>query len=155
MLLKAWRWLGKTIFFASIPFLHVYLRLHKRTRVLIVSEGRALLVKGWLGSGKWILPGGGRHNGESAIDGVIRELKEETGISLEHSLLKDLGEAKFARYGLRFTYQQFMTTLPKIIEPHLRQIEIVDAAWIPLENITDEIADTDVMRLIGVWKQSR
>jgi 8-oxo-dGTP diphosphatase len=152
VIFKLWKKIGQSAFFLSIPLLHIYLRAHKRTRVLIVSEGKVLLVKGWLGSGKWILPGGGRHIGESAEQAVIRELREETGITLEPEHLKDVGEAHFARYGLRFTYQQFVAELPAVIKPTLRQIEIVDATWMPLKELSLSVVEYDVLRLIGVWK---
>lgn len=152
---KFWQRLGQTVFFASIPLLHLYLRLHKRTRVLIVAENKALLVKGWIGSGKWILPGGGRHRGESAIDGVVRELREETGIQLPSTKIRDAGEARFVRYGLRFTYQQFIVELPKAITPRVRRFEIADATWMPLVEINEQNADRDVMQLLNLWKRSR
>lgn len=155
MIFRFWKKLGQAAFYFSIPLLHLYLRSSKRTRVLIVSEGRALLVKGWLGSGKWILPGGGRHFRESPSDGVVRELMEETGIILSPEKLTDLGEADFARYGLRFKYQQFITELPAIIKPKLRKLEIVDAAWVPLEEINDGIAERDVIALLQKWKASQ
>lgn len=149
---KAWAKLGRLAFFVSIPLLHVYLRSHKRTRVLIVSHGKVLLVKGWLGSGKWILPGGGRHRGESAIDAAVRELHEETGIDLPKDKLKDAGEAKFAGYGLRYTYQQFIAELPRAIKLKKRRIEIIDAAWLSIDVVDDRVADADVIRLLAVWK---
>jgi len=154
MIFKLWKKLGQLSFFISIPFLHIYLRSTKRTRVLIVSQQKVLLVKGWLGSGKWILPGGGRHRGEAAVHAVIRELKEETGLQLDPAKLKDVGEAKFARYGLRFTYQRFLAELPEPIEPKLRQIEIVDATWMPIYDITHKVVDQEVLDLIGLWKRS-
>jgi 8-oxo-dGTP pyrophosphatase MutT (NUDIX family) len=152
---KLWQLLGQIAFFVSIPMLHFYLRIHKRTRVLIVAENKALLVKGWLGSGKWILPGGGRHYGESAKDGVVRELCEETGIQLSPGELHDAGEAKFARYGLRFTYQQFIIELPKVIKPHIRRLEITNAVWMPIDEINDQNADRDVMELLKLWKRKK
>jgi 8-oxo-dGTP pyrophosphatase MutT (NUDIX family) len=151
---KLWHTIGRIAFFACIPLLHIYLRSHKRTRVLVVSEDKVLLVKGWLGSGKWILPGGGRHYGESAESAVLRELQEETGIVLNEDALQDIGEAHFAHYGLRYTYQQFITTLPKPITPKLRRLEIIDAVWMPLADINDTIVDRDVMALVQEWKRS-
>lgn len=152
---KLWQRLGQTVFYASIPLLYFYLRLHKRTRVLIVAENKALLVKGWLGSGKWTLPGGGRHIGESATDGAIRELCEETGIQPAPDKLQDVGEAKFARYGLRFTYQQFIIELPKVVQPHIRRLEITSAVWMPIDEINDQNADRDVMQLLKLWKRKK
>ena len=52
---------------------------------VIVEEGRVLLVR--RGSeplkGHWTLPGGVLEVGESLIEGVAREVKEETGLEVE------------------------------------------------------------------------
>jgi 8-oxo-dGTP diphosphatase len=52
---------------------------------VIVQEGRVLLVR--RGSeplkGHWTLPGGVLEVGESLIEGVVREVREETGLEVE------------------------------------------------------------------------
>ena len=47
------------------------------------ERGRLLLCRiapGELDAGRWTLPGGGLDFGESPADGVVRELREETGL---------------------------------------------------------------------------
>ncbi|PIT93075.1 MAG: hypothetical protein COU06_01950 [Candidatus Harrisonbacteria bacterium CG10_big_fil_rev_8_21_14_0_10_38_8] len=55
-------------------------QLFKVTQNVVVRnpEGLVLLLKHT--TGKWLLPGGKINSGESSMDGLKRELKEETGI---------------------------------------------------------------------------
>ena len=59
---------------------------------VVVHEGRVLLVR--RGSeplkGHWTLPGGLLELGESIVDGVVREVREETGLRVEPLALVDL-----------------------------------------------------------------
>ena len=56
-------------------------------RVVLVADGRVLLQQGFdpgrpeAGSW-WLTPGGGLNDGESAEDGAVREVLEETGLQL-------------------------------------------------------------------------
>lgn len=48
-------------------------------------QGRVLFVAQTRGpfAGHWLLPGGGIDPGESAVDAVVREFREETGLTIE------------------------------------------------------------------------
>jgi 8-oxo-dGTP pyrophosphatase MutT (NUDIX family) len=49
---------------------------------LVVGEdGRFLLVRQSYGSRRWTLPGGGLKKGETLVEGALRELREEAGIT--------------------------------------------------------------------------
>jgi mutator protein MutT len=52
---------------------------------VIVEEGRVLLVQRGRDpmKGHWTLPGGVLEVGESLVDGVVREVREETGLEVE------------------------------------------------------------------------
>jgi ADP-ribose pyrophosphatase YjhB (NUDIX family) len=50
--------------------------------VVVDGQGRVLLQRR-ADSGNWALPGGGMEMGESLVDSVIREVKEETGYDVE------------------------------------------------------------------------
>lgn len=66
----------------------------RAARVLLVdAAGRTLLLHGGdparPGQRWWFTPGGGLHDGETAVQGAARELFEETGLRVEPA---DLGE---------------------------------------------------------------
>ncbi len=51
----------------------------------IEDDGRVVLVRvaaGSPGAGEWTLPGGGLRFGEDPVDGVVREVAEETGLTV-------------------------------------------------------------------------
>lgn len=54
-------------------------------RAVILSRGRLLLVNAWPGeiSDLWAAPGGGVEAGASLPDNLVREVHEETGLSVE------------------------------------------------------------------------
>ncbi len=56
------------------------------TNVFLIKDNKILLGKriGKIGYGTWCLPGGHVEYGESLIDAARREVKEETGITLEN-----------------------------------------------------------------------
>jgi 8-oxo-dGTP pyrophosphatase MutT (NUDIX family) len=49
-------------------------------RVIVIRDGKILLVRHWYAPSVWTLPGGGVHRGESIEDAGIREVREETGL---------------------------------------------------------------------------
>jgi 8-oxo-dGTP diphosphatase len=64
----------------------VFYRNSKPTAgALVVRDGRVLLARRAIdpSAGKWDIPGGFLKHGEHPLDGVIRELREETGLEVE------------------------------------------------------------------------
>ena len=54
-------------------------------QALVVRDGRVLLARRAIdpGAGKWDLPGGFLDEGEDPLEGLRRELREETGLEVE------------------------------------------------------------------------
>jgi 8-oxo-dGTP pyrophosphatase MutT (NUDIX family) len=92
--------LGRILAWVTLPLAIVFLRGSHRTRVLVISGDRLLVVKSFIHHGRWSLPGGGVHKGENPLNGAIRELKEETGVVLKPSELTTVAEKPFSSYGV-------------------------------------------------------
>lgn len=153
------RALGILAFWLAWPVLWVYLRRGVRTRVLIEHNGKILVVKALLGTGKWQLPGGGLHRGEDPLHGAVREVLEETGLVLSLEQLRPLHEGQFTSratlHGLTFQYLGFFTSLDQ--EPSLspQRTEITDIEWIKPQNLTIKTASKEVLTILGQWSQKR
>lgn len=147
-----WVDLGRLAFWLSWPLLYFYLRGSERTRLLLIAEGKVLVMRGWLSSGQWALPGGGLHRRESPLAGVLRELYEETGIRLKPQLVKETGAGVAAENGLSFRYRQFFARLPEAVPVRRQPFEVVDVAWIPLSEVTAENAGQLTFEMVSGWK---
>ena len=68
--------------------------------VIIKKDGALLLLRsaGEKFPNKWDLPGGHVHEGEDPKDGLIREVKEETGVTLEEPIEKLYEEGHITFY---------------------------------------------------------
>lgn len=142
--------LGRFGYFLCFPFLRVYLRGTQRSRVIIRSKGKILLVQGWLSDGKWMLPGGGPHKNETPIQNAAREAKEEVGIILAPANLADVGQAEMNSRGIRYTGRFFLADLTHSPALKLQWYEIQDARWFGRDEITAETCSSDVLYAVSV-----
>jgi len=146
-----WQKLGVICFWVVWPGLWLYLRGTTRTRVLVVVDKDVLLVKTWLGDGRWSLPGGGLHRHELVDDGALSELYEETGLQLERHSLRYVATQQSTNHGLAFTAAFFVAELRE--KPHIRtqRFEIADYAWIPVADSRKDSCSTDVLEAIRLY----
>lgn len=144
---KIWKTMGVVAFWAVWPALFVYLRIGKRTRVLIVCGDEFLALKTWLGSGAYGLPGGGLHKGEEPVKGALREVREETGLELREANLKFL----FTKAGRPIKYTAFVVTLSEKPAIRPQKGEISDYDWLSVNDTTQHFND-DVQEVLTYWK---
>ena len=109
------------------------------------SGGKVAVVKGWLGNGKWSLPGGGLHKGESPAAGVLREAREETGLLIDPATVRPLVVAPYSAYGIHFSCHYFAAELPGQITLKPQLMEIAEVAWLDPRMLTARNANTDVL----------
>lgn len=126
--------IGKVAFWVSCPAIWLYLRLGKRTRILLIHGDEFLVLRSWLGSGQWGLPGGGLHRGEQSLDGLIREVREETGISLSRRQITLAYQVNPGKSGLKFSYDCYVCQLPEKPAITLQGNEISVFAWQPVDD---------------------
>jgi len=128
-----WQKFGVVLFWVLWPALCLYVRGSERSRVLILSGDKVLLVKPWLGDGRWGLPGGGLHKGEEPLVGLSRELGEEVGLHDVQPVL--LGVEQINDRGFRFTAHFFIAQLTVPQELRLQFLEIAAAQWVPRDSL--------------------
>ena len=127
---------------------------------MIRDNGRILLVKhvpekGGFWQGKWICPGGKLEYGETIEQGIMREVKEETGLEIRLTTPlvpfdRVVGQGKEAE--LHVVYIDY---LAELVEGEVKPADDVgEATWVGKEDIPeiwDELHD-DTKRLLEIAK---
>ena len=142
---------GFAAFCLIYPLLFVYLRIGTRTRVLIMVDGAVLLTRSWLGSGKWQLPGGGVHCGEEPLLAAIREVQEETGITLTTKQLQFFYKDRSYYKGLHFDYSCYYAELAKRPTIKKQMLEVSEIEWLPLKDFTERAVTKDTFTAVQNW----
>lgn len=141
-----WRLLGRLGYYVTLPALYVQLRWTKRTRVFIRVGNEILVVKGWLSRGDWSFPGGGLKHREEPRQGAVREVMEETGVSLRPQNLTLLFEGRTTNpHRLTYYCYAFGIELETKPEVTVRGVEVLQAEW---KNIDELLAYPDADRLL-------
>jgi mutator protein MutT len=100
---------------------------------VIVEDGRVLLVRRGTEPllGKWTLPGGMLEVGESLTEGVVREVREETGLTVEPLELVELLD-RIHRDGERVRYHYVIADyLCRVVGGELKAASDADAVrWV-------------------------
>lgn len=146
-----WQKIGILAFWISFPALVIYLSRGERTRIILTSGSKLLVVKNWLGDGTWKLPGGGLHRGEEALKGLLREVYEETGIRLQPGTVRELMTREYRYHGIHYPCRYFLAELADTVPLKRQPLEIVDIAWIERSKLSTTNASpeiTDVLKLI-------
>lgn len=138
------RLFSRLLYYLSWPAAVIYIYGSKRTRLLLMSGDQVLVIKGWINDGRWGLPGGGLHKHEDPMTGLLREVKEEIGLSLNPSQVKSLGAMPFREKGFNFEAHYFCAKVnkPMSTKPHS---EIKQTAWINRSELNEHNAIPDVL----------
>jgi ADP-ribose pyrophosphatase YjhB (NUDIX family) len=135
---------GRIASILSHPFVRPILNHSQRCRILVIRQNKILLVKGWLGSQRWSLPGGGIKKKESALQAGSRELAEETGLVIPASRFKIIGTSPYPDFhrGLKFSVNYLLVSLESEDSPAKKRhyLEIIDAKWFDLDKLPKDIS---------------
>ncbi len=130
--------LGRLLFWVTWPGIWLTLKSSPpRTRVVLHYKGQVLVLRNWLGTGEWGLPGGGLHRGEEPVAGGVREVAEEVGLTLKPSDLHELGRYHLRSSGIKIRYVAFWVecrTKPAIV---VDGKEVVAAQWVDLDKLEE------------------
>lgn len=88
-------------------------------------------------NGKWTEPGGHLHPGEDPLKGAVREVKEETGITLPDGAVKHLGDRQITKPDgtklLIHTFRSDLKVEPQTTTKKDPDKEVFGWNWIPLK----------------------
>lgn len=148
---KVFRALGVISFYVLLPALALVLNRSERTRIIVTHGTSVLVLKGWLGNTKWILPGGGLHKSEEPIQGAIRELYEETGIACAPGQLQSLGMITVHEHAIvRYRTHVYRVVLDSLPEITMQKNEIAEYAWVNPIIATKTLGAT-TKQVLRVW----
>lgn len=153
-MLGRYKWIGTLAFFVTLPGLYFYLQREERTRVVVRVGDEILLLKGWYGPNKWMLPGGGMHSSEQPAEAAVRELAEETGMRISTGQLEYIDSGHVTdSYGLRYKYHLFVLELASKPAVDISNMEICDSSWQDFkQSSTDAKGVLKATRTtLGVW----
>jgi 8-oxo-dGTP diphosphatase len=140
--------------FPEMPLVAVGAVVMDQARVLLVRRGREPL------KGQWSLPGGLLDIGEPLSAGVIREVREETGLTVEPLELIELLD-RIHREGERVRYHYVIADyLCRVVSGELKAASDADAVrWVERAEWNSHTAlklDPIVVRVIeDGWQRAR
>ncbi|WP_022899204.1 NUDIX domain-containing protein [Humibacter albus] len=81
--------------------------------------------------GTWALPGGARHEGESAPDGALREAEEEAGVPVDRVRRRFLSRLDLGWW----SYSTVAGIADTLFDPVIGDAESIEVRWVPLDEI--------------------
>lgn len=114
-------------------------------RIIIVDDRKVLLVSHWFAPWAWTLPGGGVDPGEDPDQAAIREVKEETGITIK-SIAGEIGSYT----GVMGKSEIVLVYYTGDFEGSLQMVpnfEIMARSWFDMDNLPREISPANRRRV--------
>jgi 8-oxo-dGTP pyrophosphatase MutT (NUDIX family) len=140
--------LGRVVYWGIWPGSWLYLRGSQRARLLLVCRDEILVVKGWLGIGRWVLPGGGILKNEDPAAGLLREVYEETGIRLKPGQIRLLAREPYRLHGFKYTCHYFTAEVAARPVHKRGRFEIVEIDWSKRADVSAKTHNPDILRAL-------
>lgn len=118
---------GRVLYWLAWPGLAIYLGFKPQARAVVRSKGQVLLVKTWLGDGKWGLPGGTVLPDELAMQAAVRTTMVQTGLQL--GPVVPLAAEEYHENGLTLQLQFVVSDMDSPQPPRTGGEGVTAAAW--------------------------
>lgn len=115
---------------------------------IVDDEGRVLLVRHSYGRRNWELPGGAAEVGESPEQTAVREVAEETGLTVIPERVTGIYPEPRHRLGPALHFVLRCRREPADAEPRLASNEIIDLAWVDPSDPPRPISDFTIRRIL-------
>ncbi len=120
-----------------------FIRRERVRVVLLSSAGNVLLIRSWFSHQDLALPGGGIEAGETPEQAVVREVAEETGLSIRSEdchFVRVTNSKKLNAKLLVYFCEVADERLPQLAWPY--RWEIIDRQWCSAHQLPDELSDS-------------
>lgn len=134
---------------------------HLTVDAVVEQSGHILLVRrrSSPGKGLWALPGGHLEEYEKFTDGVIRELREETGIKVPVPVLRGsvknsqmFDDPHRSNIGRVITYAQHIKLPDDVQLPKVKGMDDADKAkWVPVGDLREDMLFDDHFHIINFF----
>ena len=134
---------------------------HMTVDAVVEQSGHILLVKRRAepGKGLWALPGGHLEEYETLLNGVLRELKEETGIKVPNSVLKGSVQSTHifddphrSNIGRVITFAAHINLTDDVKLPKVKGADDAEKAkWVPISDICEDMMFDDHFHIINYF----
>lgn len=138
-------------FWIGWPLFYLYFSRSTRTRILLIHDNRLLIVKNWLSSGHWSLPGGGIKKGEDPGIGAVRELYEETAINISATDLTPIGQGFTKQNGIGFNFYAYFIKLDKEVIAKRELIEVAEMRWEDIKKVRQMNPGNDLLATLELY----
>ena len=133
MIKPCYNLVGRLIYHSYTIYFKTRAITKPRSRVVLQSAtGQIFLVKNWIGSGNWQLPGGRINKQENPRQAAIREIKEELGLKLSSSQLSPIAAENLS--GSLSIYHCQLIGQPTI---NYNKKEIIAGQWFKPHQLTN------------------
>ena len=155
-----WTWKDKLVSDGCVHPLArecVYRSMHRVVAkvILINSQNEIAMAKVKRGffSGHWTLPGGFVDYAEHPVEGAVREVKEELGVSVEidENDIVQIAERIFTSEGIQFLSFTYKCYIDGDVQFNPKADEIEEARWFPMQQALANAAslfDVEALRMM-------
>jgi len=155
-----WTWKDKLVSDGCVHPLArecVYRSMHRVVAkvILINSQNEIAMAKVKRGffSGHWTLPGGFVDYAEHPVEGAVREVKEELGVSVEidEKDIVQIAERIFTSEGIQFLSFTYKCYIEGDVQFNPKADEIEEARWFPMQQALANAAslfDVEALRMM-------